>query len=307
MNDSFLEDLDLVPKDPNLQSNTQLNNRYITTRKVLSSPSNVDQNAEPKHDKIISSSGVPKIKSKRLSRSQESCKLSGSELKPLSSTPKSDKNQGDENLMKPLEYQIRIDDMKMKQQNVKIISKSHESKSVTDHRRSGSSGSSSRYLDTSSKENTRPFTDSSSSKESGSQTEMKKDCNRGVSDILTKKSDILDKADPVIFLSAIKDLVSRYTEQETVKVLRAMQNLHINSQANLIKHLMHQTNELVKELNLYKNFDNVKVLIEENEKMREDIFLLRTRNEILQKKVDEMSLIKEENISLKLKIKELQE
>jgi hypothetical protein len=306
MNDSFLEELDLVPKDPNLQNNVQLNSRYITTRRVLTSPVNIE-NSEPKHDKIISSSNVPKIKINRRSGSQEPRKLSGTELKPLSSTPKSDKKSQEENLIKPVENQIRIDEVKVKPHDVKTVTKLHDSKLGKNHRRSGSSGGSSRYLDGSSKENTRPLTDSISSRESYSQAELKKDSNRGVSDNLPKKSDILDKADPVVFLSAIKDLVSRYTEQETVKVLRAMQNLHMNSQTNLIKHLMQQTNELVKELNLYKNFDNVKSLIEENERMREDIFILRARNEVLQKRVDEMSLIKEENISLKLKLKELQE
>ncbi|XP_008202303.1 uncharacterized protein LOC100679491 [Nasonia vitripennis] len=311
MNDSFLEDLDLIPKDTNAPKNPQLNNRYITTRSI---PSNVRtknefDNPEVKQEKIISSSSVPKTKTTRRSGSQDPSKLTVTEKKPLSSTPKSErKSQGEENLIKPVENQIKMDNLKVKPHDVKAVTKLQENKSVKDRRRSGSSTGSSRFLDVSGKENTRPLTDSSSSRESGSQAELKKDFSRRASDGVSRKSsDILEKTDPVMFLNAIKDLVSRYTEQETVKVLRAMQNLHINSQANLIKHLMLQTSELVRELDLHKNSGNVKSLIEENERMREDIFILRARNEVLQKKVDEMALIKEENISLKLKLKELQQ
>lgn len=310
MNDSFLEDLDLIPKNAHATANPnshQINNRHITTRKALSPSTNIfaknqyDSQA-PKHDKIISSSSsnVPKIKVTRRSGSQEPRKSSGQETKPLSSTPKSDKkNSGNESVMRPVGNQIKPDGQ--------AISKVQENQTVKDCRRSGSLGGACKYSDSSSKENTRPSTDSCSSKESGSQAELKKDYNRRISDGSTKKSDILEKTDPVMFLSAVKDLVSRYTEQETVKVLRAMQNLHINSQANLIKHLMMQTSELVRELNLHKSSDNIKALIEENERMREDIFMLRTRNEVLQKKIDETALIREENISLKLKLKELQQ
>ncbi|XP_058794050.1 uncharacterized protein LOC131665867 [Phymastichus coffea] len=308
MNDSFLEDLDLIPKSSNTptnQSTQQFSNRYITTRKALSPSRNVSMKNEcdnqgTKHDKIISSSSsnVPKLQVSRRSGSQEPRRSSGQEAKPLSSTPKSEKkNSGNEKLMRPIENQTKPDQ--------KAISKVQDNKTTKDRKCSGSSGGSGKYLD--SKENIRPSIDSCSSKENGSHADLKKDSNHRISDGHVKKSDILEKADPVMFLSAVKDLVSRYTEQETVKVLRAMQNLHINSQANLIKHLMMQTNDLVRELNLHKNFDNIKALVEENERMREDISILRARNEVLQKKIEETALIREENISLKLKLKELQQ
>ena len=317
MNDSFLEDLDLVPAESNARINPQLNNRYITTRKVLSPPlsSNVKTKSDfdqpgLKEDKIISSSSVDvsKVKTNRRSGSQEPRKLSV-ESKPLSSTPKSDKkkkSQGNEHVIKPVEKQIKTEDLKAKPHD-RTVNKLQENK-LSSRRRSGSTGNSSRYLESSSKENTRPSTDSSSSRESGSQAELKKDINRRISDgVSSKKSDILEKTDPVMLLNAIKDLISRYTEQESIKILKTMQDLYIHSQANLIKHLMLQTDEVVKELNPHKNSDNIKSLVEENERMREDIFMLRTRNEILQKKINEMALIKEENISLKMKLKELQQ
>lgn len=312
MNDSFLADLDLIPKEPNAKSNSHIDNRYITTRKALSPPTNIPSknahgNPDPKQEKIISSSSsnVPKIKSTRRSGSQETRKLSVPEPKPLSSTPKSDrKSQGDENPMKSVENQIKRDDLKAKPHDVKTTTKMHDAgKPPKDNRRSRNSGSSSRYIDASSKENTRPSTDSGSS---GSQSELKKEVPRRISDN-SKKTDIFEKTDPVMLLNAIKELISTYTEQETVKVLRAMQNLHMNSQSNLIKQMMQQTSELTKELNSNKDFGNVKSLIEENERMREDIFILRARNEVLQKRVDEMTLLREENISLKLKLKELQQ
>lgn len=309
MNDSFLEDLDLIPKNSNAKSSTQVSNKYITTRKVLSQSTNIRSKSEDsdlKRDKIISSSSSNVSKSKVISRSgsQEPRKSSDSDSKPRSSTPKSDKKKyGDENCEIPEEKEVKVDESK-----TKLSKKLQDVKYTKSHRHSGSPGCSSKCFDSSSsKENTRPSTDgSSSSKEGVTQHEVQKDVKYRRSDTL-KKSVSLESANPIEMLNAIKDLVTKCTEKENMKILKSMQTLHINSQANLIKHLMHLKDDLVKDFNLNKSNDNMKFLIEENEKMREDIFILRSRNEILQKKIDELVLLKEENTSLKMKIKELQQ
>ncbi|KAJ8687308.1 hypothetical protein QAD02_023102 [Eretmocerus hayati] len=298
MNDSFLEDVGIVPESAAPKSNIHMQKRYITTRRVLSPPT--------KQEKVISSSGpnVPKSKTVRSSASREASKVNeiDPDGKPRCSTPITErKNLGKD---------------------------------------SSSRHTSNRCSDSSCKENTRPSIESSSSRESGSLGESKKDIFRLTSDSKSKKSDCLDKTNPVSLLNAIKDLISRYTEQETMKIvkhtdqevtrvlknseqetvkvmnhteeetskiLKAMQDLYINSQSNLIKHLMMQTDELVREMSLHRSSGNMKSVIAENEKIREDNFMLRTQVQVLQKKLDEMSLIKEENMTLKLKLKELQQ
>ncbi|KAL7286396.1 hypothetical protein TKK_0019347 [Trichogramma kaykai] len=312
MNDSFLEDLDLLPKEAKAKSSAQLKNKsFITKRKILSPPpSNIQirdelSDASSKQEKIVSSSciNIHKSKMTRRSGSQEPKNLSIPDGKPHSSTPKSDKKvpQTNENV-KPLENQLEVNEFKAKVQEALPLFKNQEKFSADKSNRR--SGSSSRLLEVTSKENSRPSTDSSS-RDSGSMTDTKK--HRKTSEGESKKADILPNTDPVMLLSAIKDLVSRYTEQETLKILGSMSNMYISSQANLIKNLMVQTDELVEKLNSNKNNQNVKSLIEENEKMREEIFVLRTRNEVLQKRVNEMACIKEENVMLKMKLKELEE
>ena len=341
MNDSFLEDLDLIPKEAKSHSVQAKQRVHITKRKVLSPPpksifkSNIEKD-DLKQDKIISSSSsnVPKTNLSRQNRVQEPRRLYQiPSAKPLSSTPKSDKKeQSSSETLKPIENKIESTDSKPKAKEC-TSPKLKEKKIITNKPRirSGSTGSLNHVE--AAKENTQPseyFTsnDSSSHQElikSGNNSDSilpSKDhrprsvnslssiesgsCNIKKDQVSSeKKIDILEKSDPVMLLNAIKDIVKGYTENEATKILRAMQDLYINSQANLIKQTMLQTDDLIRELNLKKSNENVQSLIEENERMREDIFILRTRNEVMQKRINELSLIKEENVSLKLKLKEL--
>ncbi|XP_014212789.1 uncharacterized protein LOC106642499 [Copidosoma floridanum] len=311
MNDSFLADLDLVPKDKNSRRSSQLSGKYITTRKGASTPVNncsKSEILESKHDRIISSSSASLTKAKRYSGCLEPYKLSSPETKPLSSTPKSErKNQVDENT-KPVENRIKIDETTRKSNSINLPNKVQDCNSLKGKKRTSksSAGNISKNFDASTKENTRQASNTSSSRDSCSQLDLKNTTVRCTSDV-RKKSDILEKSDPVQLLSAIKDLVSHYTEQEAVKILRATQNLYVNSQSNLIKLLMSQTSEIVSELSINKNSGSISALIEENERMREEIFILRARNEILQTKVNEIILLKDENLSLKLKLKDLEQ
>lgn len=302
MNDSFLEDLDLIPKNSS-KTNPPVSNKYITTRKVLAqSNRSKSEDIESKKEKIISSStaNLPKTKVTRRSASQEPHKPSDADAKPRSSTPKSDKKKYCDI---PEESKIKADEP-----TPKTNSKLQDIKSTKEHRYSGSPGCSSKCFDSSSsKENTRPSTDGSSlSKESTRQSDLKKDTRYHRSDTV-KKSHCLENTDPIEFLNAIKHLVTKCNAQENLKILKSMQTLHISSQANLIKHLMHLKDDLARDFNLNKNTESIKSLIEENEKMREDIFILRSRNEVLQRKIDELVFLREENTSLKLKLKELQQ
>lgn len=296
MNDSFLEDLELVSKNTNVKT-TVLNNKYITTRQSSTlSASNVskNENNESKSDRIISSSSTNLTKAKitRRSGSQEQTrKSSSSEARPLCSTPKNKKNDSDENV-KPVESQV----IKVKAKDDKLTRRSSNGLECIG-----------KYLEVSTKENTRPSIESSIPKYGSSQTSVKKNKTTSTSSE-SKKSELLEEnVGPVSSLSDIKESINQHTEHETDKILRVMQNLHINSQANLIKHLMAQTSELLNEFSPKINSGNIKTLIEENERMREDIYILQTRNNVLQKKVEELSLLKEENINLKLEIKKLQQ
>lgn len=183
---------------------------------------------------------------------------------------------------------LRIKNEELKAKHQELRNKVSDSKQFSKEysRRSGSSTPSSKISDSSSKENNilsdnvTPNRNSTSSKK-------------------------LEANDSLNLLNAVKELFSTYSKQESSKILRAMQELHINSQANLIKHLLIQTEDLTKEIHPSRDTSRLRKLVEENERMREDIIILKLRNEELQRKVDESIIIKEENVALKLKIKEL--
>jgi len=84
-----------------------------------------------------------------------------------------------------------------------------------------------------------------------------------------------------------------------------MQELHINSQATLIKNLLYQTDDLVKEMHPSKDSARMKALIEENEQLQQELMALRMRNENLQNKLEELEFLKQENATLKSKYNEL--
>lgn len=337
MNDSFLEELDLIPKESKKTSQKapQQLDRHVTTRHATSSPllhfSEQDErdNVRQKEHLMMTVPNAPNIKiiDSKESFSKHSKKQSDQNVKKHSVNVKvSEKTE------KIADSKGKLVDTKMKVSNNNQQSVSGESKikpHETKHpkafenkdrkRRSGSQKetthstntsskenkrsldvSNNNSSDTSSKENSRP---SDSSKEAGSHNPTKE--REKLIDKSRKSNFKIQDQDPVVLLTAIKELISTYTKQESTKILRAMQELHINSQATLIKNLLNQTDDLVKEMHPSKDSAKMKALIEENEQLQQELMTLRMRNENLQNKLEELEFLRQENATLKLKCSEL--
>ncbi|XP_076634676.1 uncharacterized protein LOC143348400 [Colletes latitarsis] len=289
MDDSFLEDLELVSKDVKNVNSYALDG-HITTRTVTSIPV---QNLVPHSGKVLQH----RTEQYKLTEKQSGTKeLNVNDMKKL--LEQDTRNQQtkvkvfekteipSESKLKPIENKVKTSDKELTITNntkAKIRetkTKISESKVVAKDRirRSGSS-----KVDNQSpsvKENSRP---TDCVKESTSQMEICKD--RGKSNGSVKKLDSKEN-DPVALLNAIKDIVSICTKQECSNILRVMQELHINSQANLIKHLLNQTDEIINEIHPSKDSNRIKNLIEQNDRLKEEIVILQKRNEDLQRKLE---------------------
>ncbi|KYN09228.1 PREDICTED: uncharacterized protein LOC108769940 [Trachymyrmex cornetzi] len=331
MNDSFLEELELIPKES--KKTPQQPDRHVTTRHATSSPLThfLEQNERDdimrqKEHFTITIPSTPDIKiidSKESSsknfkkQSDQNVKKHSVNVKASEKTEKIADNKGKSSDIKT----------KMSNSNQQSISgeqkiKLHEAKyskapeNKDRKRRSGSykeitytfSKENKRSLDsfinnssdTSSKENSRP---SDSSKEAGPHNPIKE--KEKSTDKLRKSGVKTQDQDPVILLTAIKEVISTYTKQESTKILRAMQELHINSQATLLKNLLNQTDDLVKEMHPSKESARMKALINENEQLHQELMALRMQNESLQNKLEELEYLRQENATLKLKYNEL--
>lgn len=301
MNDSFLEDLELLSNDVKTV-NAYPVDRHVTTRNATSSPlqHTLQGKGENLHITKQCTTREPNMKDLKKLPDQDTRKQQmkvrisekkeksvESKLKPIENKVKSD---GKEQVVKD-DTKVKIKESRIKISESRVIMKDKT-------RRSGNYKENTQAADVSVKENNRP---SDSSKEGTSQVEVAKD--------KTKTYDLRKveskETDPVALLNAIKDIVSISTKQESTKILRAMQELHFNSQANLIKHLLCQTDDIINEMHPSKDSNRVKSLIEQNERLQEDIVILQRRNEELQKKLKEFEFLKQENIALKLKCKEL--
>lgn len=301
MNDSFLEDLELLSNDVKTV-NAYPVDRHVTTRNATSSPlqHTLQGKGENLHITKQCTTREPNMKDLKKLPDQDTRKQQmkvrisekkeksvESKLKPIENKVKSD---GKEQVVKD-DTKVKIKESKAKISESKVIMKDKT-------RRSGNYKENTQTADVSVKENNRP---SDSSKDGTSQVEVAKDKTKAY-DLRKVES---KETDPVALLNAIKDIVSISTKQESTKILRAMQELHFNSQANLIKHLLCQTDDIINEMHPSKDSNRVKSLIEQNERLQEDIVILQRRNEELQKKLKEFEFLKQENIALKLKCKEL--
>ncbi|XP_012270070.1 uncharacterized protein LOC105694196 [Orussus abietinus] len=103
---------------------------------------------------------------------------------------------------------------------------------------------------------------------------------------------------------ALDNTVIDVVRQESTKVMRTMQELYFSAQINLIKNLMCQTDELIQEVRS-SGTACPRTLMEENVRLRENVSILQTRNDELQKRIEKLKLVDQENIALKLKLKEL--
>lgn len=305
MNDSFLEDLELVPTDVKTVNAYSLD-RHVTTRHTTSSPlqhipQNKGENVQNIHVekqftvKELNAKELKKIPEQDTKKQQMRVRISERKERPV------------ETKLKPIENKVKSDgkeqeikdDSKTKTKDVRV--KFSESKPAGKDRlrRSGNYKENAQTSDVSVKENNRP---SDSSKEGTSQMETCKEKTK-VYDTLKKVES--KETDSVALLNAIKDIVSICTKQESTKILRAMQELHFNSQANFLKHLLCQTDIIINEMHPSNESNAVKSLMEHNARLQEDIVILSKKNQELQKKLEEFEFLKQENIALKMKCKEL--
>lgn len=304
MNDSFLEDLELVPSDVK-NVNAYPVDRHITTRTATSSPlqhtskskgENVLQKVEQAVH-IVKQSAVKQVITKER-------KMSEHDMRKHQAKVKAPERKSTEAKLKPIENKVKVDgkeqeikdDVKAKVRESRM--KSTENKVILKERtrRSGSHKENTQASDV--KENSRP---SDPSKEGTSQAEVVREKTKTYD---THKTVEFKETDSTM-LNSIKEIVSICTKQESTKILRAMQELHFNSQGNLIKHLLSQTDDIISEMHPSKDSIRVRSLIELNERLQEDNIVLQKRNEELQKKLEELEHLKQENAALKLKCKEL--
>lgn len=314
MNDSFLEDLDLLSNEKRSFVENQLD-RHVTVRHITSSP--LERLSEQDDfEKLVQQQKTESFSTKvsKLPQIRESNKKE-SPIKDVKTLTEHDtrkqmvkaksserKDKGAENKLKSMENKVRSDSREKDNKQEGRVKMSESKITIKDHnRRSGSYKDNTRSLDSSSKENSRP---SDSSKGSTPHVDMTKERAGRAIEGSTKKSETKE-FDPVALLNAIKDLVSTYTKQESTKLLKAMQEFHINSQKTFIKNTLLQTDEIIKEIHPSRDSIRMRALIEKNEKLQEDLIILQKRYSDLQKKLDELEFLKEENTALKLKCKEL--
>ncbi|KAG7188828.1 hypothetical protein KM043_008434 [Ampulex compressa] len=320
MNDSFLEDLELIPGDPKKGNSTHVVDRHVTTRNATSSPLNRLQettgtNLISKPRRIESPTiTVPNVgdsKSSNVKDGKDQRRLAERDVKrQMVKTRVSDRKEKNvDGKLKPVENKVRSDKeheikddakVKLHESRIKMV----ENKNVKeDHgRRSGSCKENNRSSDLSTKENNHPSVLSGEGNVQGDVAKEKTPVRK--LECSMKKSESKSK-DPAVLLSAIKGLISTYTKEESTKILRAMQELHMNSQANLIKSLLCQTDELIKEMHPSRDSERMRKLIEENERLQEDVIILQRQNEDLRKQLLDFELLKEEVVGLKLKCMEL--
>ncbi|XP_070150295.1 uncharacterized protein [Polyergus mexicanus] len=329
MNDSFLEDLEPILKQSKKITQEQVD-CYVTTRHATSSPllefseqNERDNVARPqkKHSIItvsnIFTDGKDSSKDSKKQSDQNIRKLSVN-VKAVEKTEKAVDSKG-----KPADIKIKIEnkqhnineEQKIKLQEARYLKVPENKIANKDRmRRSGSHKETIHSLNTSSKENRHsPDSSNHSFNASSKENNRPSDSSREVSSYLIKEKEKLPNKskksgfkiqdhDPVGLLTAIKELISMYTKQESTKILRAMEELHINSQATLIKNLLDQTDDVVKEMHSCKDSARMKTLIEENEHLQQELIALRMQNEDQQNKLE---FLKQENVALKLKCHEL--
>ncbi|XP_076169051.1 uncharacterized protein LOC143147577 isoform X2 [Ptiloglossa arizonensis] len=278
--DSFLEDLELVPTDVKNVSPYAMD-RHVTSRSATSTPLQhlLPHKGENFHHKTEQSALTEKQSGTKELNVGDLKKLSEQDAKKQHIRIKVSERREmrSENKLKPIENKVKTDDKelavsdnikaKIRETRVKIS----ESKIVAKDRtnRSGSCKENNQSSNVSVKENNRP---PNCSKESASQVEICKD--KGKSNSCAKKLDSKE-TDAVALLNAIKDII------------------------------LDQTDELVNEMHPSKDSNRVRCLVEQNERLKEENIILQKRNEDLHKRLEEFEFLKQENVSLKLKCKEL--
>ncbi|XP_046736655.1 uncharacterized protein LOC124405637 [Diprion similis] len=317
-NDSFLEDMDLFSHNRNTYMYEREAERFITKR--TSSPctmpfatvieNDFDQrSSEASNSQKVPATSVTKtLKTTRKSGRQEIGGGDGlqPEVSQVGTTTRESKVL-QENKLRSKDNKVRSRRSEPKASECQNRSQNELGKSQQDRKslvkeRSRRSGSC-KETDCSSNTSDEQRQPSNLSKQSNAQLETSKDQHRRSDGV--QKLDSRDIPESVALLSAIKEIISTYAREEGNKINRVMNELHILSQASLIKNLMFQTDEIRKDLQLGGNMGQLRTLMNENEILKENFALLKIKYEDAQRRLEETERIKEENAALKLKLQEL--
>lgn len=268
MADPFLAELDeMIPKDTKSKKRHQFN-QHITTRGnyVSSTPESASKSV-PKLQVPDNS----EIKSGRTSNDQDQF------LKVPVRSPRRSSDPKKPPKVSPKKKELTKSKVLSNRDNLK------DSKKIEKTAKECSSVSS----DGSSKENDQPLT--KSTKLEGSM----------------KKPYFSEATDVTALINVIKDLISNYTKAEGLKIMHRLGEMHVDLTSEIVKQLFMQTDDLLEELKPTRNVNHLRMLVSENERLKENIMILQMRNEELTRRVQETASIKEENIKLKIKLKEL--
>ncbi|XP_015510825.1 uncharacterized protein [Neodiprion pinetum] len=317
-NDSFLEDMDLFSHNRNIYISEREDDRFITKR--TSSPCTVpfatviEDGFGQRSSKVSNPVKAPvtsvtkTLKTVRKSGRQEIGSGDGlqQENSQVGTTTRESKVL-QENKLKSKDNRVRLRRSEPKAPECQNRTQNELSKSQQDRKslvkeRSRRSGSC-KETDCSSNTSEEQRQPSNLSRQSNSQLETSKDHHRRSDG--AQKLDGRDIPESVALLSAIKEIISTYTKEEGNKINRVLNELHILSQASLIKNLMFQTDEIRKDLQLGGNMGQLRTLMNENEILKENFALLKLKYEDVQRRLEETERIKEENAALKLKLQEL--
>lgn len=296
MNDSFLEDMQLFSHDNNFHVSDNEMERYVTRRTLSPSVAPfaavIEERDGFEQADSKNSTHLPKVPSASVTTRKSTLRdVGGNSEKVTAAKESKAKVQDSRTRSKPGETQSKpLNEASKSQQKRKSLVEDRS-------RRSGSQRESDQSSEAS-KENKQPS--NSFSKRVNSPLETSKRRTSG-----GKKPDFRDIPESVALLSAIEEIVSTYIKAEGTKTFRALNELHILSQASMIKNLMFQTDEIRKDLQLGENLGQLKVLMADNDRLKENCALLKMKNEDLQRRLEETERVKEENASLKLRLQEI--
>ncbi|KAK0083671.1 hypothetical protein PV325_008421 [Microctonus aethiopoides] len=321
MNDSFLEDLELVPVEQKTGNAVNQAEKYITTRRH---PQSIASGLCPDRNELESfireqqkqhKSATVLLKTssgKKSSDDYSPSKDMYSKRKPVDPKDKIQLDIKKVNREHKTPIKLRVNEKKLKAtvdklkplENVERPENLKSSLSSNEEKKRPTSRESSRLSDGSSKENSRP---SESSIEAVTNTEATKEWRKISGDnIIKKKGDVSeDHSESVHMLNAIKEIVSSYTKMESNKIMKMMQDHYINSQANFMKQLLILSDDLHQSYP-DKESSRIQTLIQENTRLMENVSFLKNRIDELQKICDATEKIRQENMALKLKIHELE-
>ncbi|XP_044009416.1 GATA zinc finger domain-containing protein 4-like [Aphidius gifuensis] len=310
MNDSFLEEIGLVDQPTGCVVRGA--ERHITTRRS-NSPRSVIPAEQAEWDLFIKQQKPIEISTPKMPKSsRRSVEEINSQLKtPLLRNPsetinnnnntnnnkKTTKDKSPGTKVKNSAKKNKSTDVKLKtvdnidQQQIQLNNKNRLKISV-------SSSDNSRLSDNSTKENSRPFDGSADSINNSDKIKERK---KNQNDNINKKFNSSDGAESFAMLNAIKEVVSSYTKIESNKIMKMMQDLHINSQSNMIKQMLSLSDD-IKEQNLGINSGRFQSLVQENAKLLDNINYLKNRVDELQKSQEDYDKLRQENSMLKIRL-----